>query len=513
FRDGSYSNFNNTDLSGNAGFNEIFPLFSWYVVESDTIRYKNTGTHVVYDVGGPADASSSCGGTGNPPCGTSSIGANLANTAEQVHLPAALRVPGAVYCASADCTGANIATRAGSVTNPSAGRVDPPGVLTEGWQGFSGQNSFIEFGKRPYAPAVGTGRAENGGIHGEGVYASTRPFDDPTLLIHTSWTPDVPGVTINLYQEGFAADGVTPTLTLVDHTTTSSWDDWAQGFRSDGLPNINCPGQGAASGTNADLFFFTLYNQPNYLDLYNYYFNGGTLHSLPNNSQYKCYDGMHNWNQLQPAPYDGVYQFPSVLGIVPSGPNAGKLNTALNGGVGTTGTSSYTAANMGGTNCTICIPDPDTTDPWRVGTPMLPPGKYVVEVVPPPGYEIEKEEDKNLLIGDNFIAPVTNQFAGLGGDIFIIPDQASVASLYDPSGAGSNPNNAQDPTQSLGAAPSNQIVPGFLEPVQPCVGLLRIVPDYLSIFPQAKEVASFAGASRHLCDRKEVTLPNQMAAT
>ena len=29
FRDGSYSNFNNTDLSGNAGFNEIFPLFSW----------------------------------------------------------------------------------------------------------------------------------------------------------------------------------------------------------------------------------------------------------------------------------------------------------------------------------------------------------------------------------------------------------------------------------------------------------------------------------------------------
>jgi len=30
FRDGSYSNFNNTDLSGNAGFNEIFPLFSWY---------------------------------------------------------------------------------------------------------------------------------------------------------------------------------------------------------------------------------------------------------------------------------------------------------------------------------------------------------------------------------------------------------------------------------------------------------------------------------------------------
>ena len=97
FRDGSYSNFNNTDLSGNAGFNEIFPLFSWYVVESDWTRYKNTGVHVVYDAGGPAD--------GTPGGGTSSIGQNMANTLEPaaVRLPAALHVPGARYCASADC--------------------------------------------------------------------------------------------------------------------------------------------------------------------------------------------------------------------------------------------------------------------------------------------------------------------------------------------------------------------------------------------------------------------------
>ena len=39
------------------------------------------------------------------------------------------------------------------------------------------------------------------------------------------------------------------------------------------MPNMNCPGQGTATGTNADLFFFSLFNQPNYLDLYN---NGGT---------------------------------------------------------------------------------------------------------------------------------------------------------------------------------------------------------------------------------------------
>src|SRR5206468_9166826 len=275
--------------------------------------------------------------------------------------------------------------------------------------------------------------------------------------------------------EGFAADNVTPTLTLVDTTRTSSWDEWAQGFRSDGVPNMNCPGQGAATGSNADLFFYTLYNQPNYLNLYNYYYNGGALTSLPYNSQYKCYDGMHNWNHLRPAPYDGVYQFPSVLGINPS---TGKLNTALTGGVGgAAGTPGFTAAKMGGTNCTICIANPDATDPWRVGTPMLPAGKYVVEVVLPPGYELVKEEDKNILIGDNFIAPVNQQFGGLA-NIFILPDQASVASMYDPSGAGLNANNQQNPTQSFGMAAVNDFVPGFLEPTPKCVGQARIVPDY-----------------------------------
>ena len=37
------------------------------------------------------------------------------------------------------------------------------------------------------------------------------------------------------------------------------------------------------------------------------------------------------------------------------------------------------------------------------------------------------------------------------------------------------------------------------------------MPDYLSLFPQNLETAPFAGATRPLCDRKEVTLTNQMA--
>ena len=614
FRDGSYSNFNNTDLNGYAGFNEIFPLFNWYVIEADTTRYKQTGVHVVYDAGGPADGTPGNSGPG------SNIGQNFANTVEVNHLPVNLRFPGSVYCDNADCNGFSIANGPDSSSaNPSTGRIDPPWVTTEAWQGFIGQNEFIEFGKQPFA----TG--ENGGIHGEVIYASTRPFDDPMLLIHTSWTPDVPGVTINLYQEQTATDGTT-SLKLVDTTKTTSWDDWAQGFRSgangaitdinvtsggsgysngaitnltvtnagmgytngaptvtitdgngsgtgaraiatvdptnytvsislidagigytqpvvtidappaggtqaiatatsvappavsitDGagsgavaraivnntgaveyvevmnggsnysanaqvsitggggtgamasvatgsaIPNMNCPGQDPTS-----LFFFTLQNSTNWLD--------PNQTPLPSGSQFKCYDGYAMLNQVQPAPYDGMYKFPSVTS---RDPHTGQPT---------------------GTSCTACISNPAD------GTPMLPAGKYVVEMIVPPGYELVKEEDKNILIGDNYIAPVTQQFGGLG-HIFILPDQAEVS---DP-----NPYNPQDPTGGLGriTLPSHEGDTGSVETFWPCVGQARVVPDYISLFPQSKEVAPFAGATRNLCDRKEVTLDDQTAA-
>src|SRR5580704_17565643 len=144
---------------------------------------------------------------------------------------------------------------------------------------------------------------------------------------------------------------------------------------------------------------------------------------------------------------------------------------------------------------------------------MLPPGKYVVQVVMPPGYEVYKEEDKNLLIGDNFIAPVTQQFGGLGTGIFILPDQASIASMYDQSGVGYNGNNYQTSTTGLMSDELSGVpgFPGYTDPVWPCAGEMRVVPDFLSLYPNAHETAPFAGAIRPLCDRKEVTLQNQMA--
>jgi hypothetical protein len=547
YRDGHSANTLLTDPDGIANFNETFPLFNWYVVEPDLGRYKRTGTHTVYDAGGPADGT--CGTTsGVRPCGTSAAYQHLANTYESLPLPADLHVPGAVYCANADCSAEAAGFAAGTastsaVTN-STGRLDPPWVNSEGWSGMTSQGNWIEFGVAPYAAcnsslpvsasnfcvsvpnavnnatAGGTNAStrlvgENGGIHGHTTYAATRPFDDASQMIEQPWSPNVPGVTVNLYQEGFAADGVTPTLKMVDTTVSSSWDAWAQGFypgstagsgsASGQKPYMSCPGQGTSSGTNADLFFYSLYDQPDYLDWYGSLHGTGTLHTLPYNSQYKCYDSMHVWNQIQPAPYDGFYQFPSSLGV----------NATTGKPLTTSGATNGVTSNMPGTNCTICVANPDTTDVYRVGTPMLPPGKYVVEVIMPPGYEVYKEEDKNLLIGDNFIAPATVQFGGLGGSIFIMPDQASVASLYDPSGAGYNPSNYQNQTTALGT--NEQLAlpgfPGYQDPIWPCVGELRVVPDYLSLFPQALEVAPFAGATRPLCDRKEVTLADQMSVS
>jgi len=467
FRDGSFSNFNSTDLQGFAGFNEIFPLFNWYVLETDSTRYKNTGIHVVNDAGGPVDGSPSCGITGYPACGTSTIGNLLARTKEDFPLPNNLRFPGSKYCVTADC-GTN-----DGFTGGSTGRIDPPYVTSYGWQGFAGQNQFVEFGKKPFEAG------ENGGIRGHVIYASTRPFDDPALLLQLSWEPGVPHITINLYKEGTGPDG-SKSLTLVDTTTTTSWDDWAQGFRSDGIPNMNCPGQGIS-----DPFFFTLFNQPSYLDLYNSQHGGAPVTPLPNNSQYKCYDGMHNWAQLQPAPYDGMYQFPSIIGRNPqTGAPTGSGST--NGMPGA----------VAGSNCTICSANPFD------GNPMLPTGKYVVEIVVPPGYELVKEEDKNILLGDVYIAPVTQQFGGLG-NIFIMPDQAAVSATY-------NVNNPLNPTTDLGAQPRHEGDTGSVETFWPCVGLSRVVPDFNSLFPQAGQNAPFAGATRNLCDRKEVVLDDQM---
>src|SRR5437879_9599624 len=69
-------------------------------------------------------------------------------------------------------------------------------------------------------------------------------------------------------------------------------------------------------------------------------------------------------------------------------------------------------------------------------------------MIGPPGYELVKEEDKNILIGDTYIAPAVTEFGGLAS-IYIMPDQAAVGATY-------NANNAQNPTTDLAAVPRHE---------------------------------------------------------
>ncbi len=137
----------------------------------------------------------------------------------------------------------------------------------------------------------------------------------------------------------------------------------------------------------------------------------------------RCYDGWRNYNQVRPGVFDGGYAFLDIA-----------------------------------------------------------PGTYVVEVEPPPGYELVKEEDLNVGYGDVYdMAPAAMMMPG-GAMVAAMPDMAMIEAAMAPE-------------------------PGIAQP--PCVGDTHVVPDTLSLFPSAMSYAPFAGTERPMCDRKEVTLTDQ----
>jgi hypothetical protein len=395
FRDGSISNVLQTDSNGRATFTELFPLFNWYVTEADTTRYHLGPVNITVDAGGAPDAT----------------GAN-----------------------AGFLTSTYKAAPAGQST--STNRIDPDGTLYEGLQGFIGQTEKIDWARWQF------GDYENGGLAGHVVYAATRGFDDPTMLVQNLWSALIPRVTVNLYFETKNADGTT-SLALVDTVLTESFDDFADRTGAyAGQPPMQCPGQTPAATNPAS--YNPLTEDP-YVNF-----------TLGTSNQFKCYDGFHMWNQVQQHRYDGVYVFPTG-------------NYPLN--------------------------DPTRKGPAALyaAKASLLPGKYVVEVVVPPGYEVAKEEDKNILIGDAWVASSAPQFGALN-QIYILPDQAVLAQYANANNPGNNNN-----TRSLGESGLELAFP-------PCVGRLHRVPDFLSLFPNSGQVAPFAGADKPLCDRKEVTM-------
>ena len=137
---------------------------------------------MVYDAGGPADGSHVRRHHWTP-CGSSTIAQFLANTARAdsaAHQPAGagrglLRQRGLHRLRRSRTRAAAPAARA-----VSTGRIDPPLGSERRLAGLLGTElASSNSARSPYAAG------ENGGIHGHVVYASTRPFDDPQLLLQT----------------------------------------------------------------------------------------------------------------------------------------------------------------------------------------------------------------------------------------------------------------------------------------------------------------------------------------
>jgi hypothetical protein len=295
WRDGTIYQAFPTDLDGFVPFDEVFPFFSWLVAEVDFARFKATGVTITVDDGGAIPFSNpwSWEGVLNPQPQKDNANKDY--------------------------------------------RTDSGVALTEAFQGFIGQTSVFEWGKKAYDPG------ENGGISGVVLYAVTRAEDDPAYAAAEVWEPGIPRVTVNLYE--YDAEAPNFLGAPVATTATDSWDD--------SIP----------TGCLEDFEF-----DPD-----------GPGGAKPNR-KLDCYDGMRNWNQVRPGVFDGGYAFDGLAS-----------------------------------------------------------GQYVVEVIPPTGYEIVKEEDRNVDFGDDYVPPPellpppclgSRSEAGLGP----VPDDFTLYPLFDENG-------------------------------------------------------------------------------
>ncbi|MBU0943670.1 MAG: hypothetical protein KJ804_07395 [Proteobacteria bacterium] len=387
FRDGTIYQAFPTDIDGFVPFDEVFPFFKWLVVEVDYARFKATGMTTAVDDGGliPGPAWPADGNK-NPQPQDPADPFNEYSTLDYR-----------------------------SETGP---------VLTQAMHLFLGQTNLIEWGKSSY------GVGENGGVSGIVFYAVTRAENDPRYAVGEGWEPGIPRVQVNLYEDKVdnitllpGSDGGIDDLNSDGIVTLADVDNypfqWAPmyAFLDDGITvnpiytgfpgledsDLNYPGQTPGDFNSGDAIQITT------TDSWDDNKPSGCIQDLPELAGLgpinECADGFGTWNQVRPGLFDGGYAFNSYF---PGGIDSGSTEVLA-----------------------------------------LPGGNYIVEAVTPYGYELLKEEDKNVDFGDTYV-------------------------------------------------PSTLLLP----PV--CVGDLHAVPAVMSF--DGVTPAPFAGASRPYCDKKQVTL-------
>jgi large repetitive protein len=298
-------------------------------------------------------------------------------------------------------------------------RTETGPVLTQAMHLFLGQTNLIEWGKTSYGPG------ENGGVSGMVFYAVTRAENDPRYAAAEGWEPGVPRVQMNLYDDMVVnatgvpgSDGIIDDINASGDVTLADVDNYPFNWAPMYEPLVPADPQvwfGVPGPEDIDLNGDTVFNfgdaiQVTTTDSWDDNKPSGCIQDLPDlpglGPINECADSFGTWNQVRPGLFDGGYAFSSYF----SGFDAGSVEI----------------------------------EPLPVGT-------YIVEAITPPGYDLLKEEDRNVDFGDSY-------------------------------------------------TPSTLLLPAT------CVGELHVVPDFMSFERVGVTPAPFAGDIRPYCDRKQVTL-------
>jgi hypothetical protein len=351
-----------------------------------------------------------------------------------------------------------------SNTGNNLSRTETGPILLQAMHLFLNQTNVINWGKKDYAPGDidnpplrnfpgpedvdhnGNGVfdfGENGGISGIVFYATTRAEDDPGQAVGDGWEPGIPRVQVNLYLDNvnnttglLGPDGFPDDINGDGAITLADMDNYQLGWGGAGRPRRKGPEDvnrtGTASAFNSgDALNIT------WTDSWDDNPPTGCIQPLPivhGQPIKECADTFATWNQVRDGVFDGGYAFTSYFVNAAGNPVPFRTPTAIE----------------------------------RV----LPSGTYIVEIIAPPGYELVKEEDKNVDLGDSYIP----------GTLVTPPPCVN----WDDVDGDGNPGRVVPQYLSLQTDENGVPLPG-------------IPPDALIPAP-------FAGTSRPLCDRKQVTL-------
>jgi hypothetical protein len=301
------------------------------------------------------------------------------------------------------------------IINPNTGNAysrteawgSPGSFLLQAMQLYLNQTNVIDWGKSYYDYAAG----ENGGITGIVYYAVTRAEDDPRYAVGEEWEPGIPRLQVNLYVDQ-DYDGIIDDLDGDPNSMLADRDNYPLGWIDDpynpaavGPEDVDWNGNGLFEPGDAI--------QITYTDSWDENPPTGCIQNIPiihGEPAPECFDNFGTWNQIRPGVFDGGYAFASHFRNLSTG-------------------------------------KPGMADPNAVEVDGIPQGIYIVEAAQPNGYELVKEEDKNVDYGNDYI-------------------------------------------------------PSILTLPPACVGDDHTVPDFLALFGDIE--APFAGEVRPLCDRKQV---------